>query len=245
MPPPPRRHAQTCTYFRHAECAGLLHRAVYCWVFAPDGRLLVQRRSPHKKIGAGQLDLSVAEHLQPGEDYRRGAARGLAEELGIQVADSELRGPLAPTHRRELHQGSFHDVELVQSFRWPCMKGWCCWEGREALWCTSSAGLATSEGGCTSAHAWMLRSLREPSPPPVLARRLDGFKGSVSVDECEVAEAKWVSVSELRLHAEQHPEQYTPWFLEEIQALEWFGASVGSQQPAAGLQDGPQPGGVG
>jgi ADP-ribose pyrophosphatase YjhB (NUDIX family) len=94
---------------------------VYCWVFAPDGSLLVQRRSPHKKIGARQLDLSVAEHLQPGEGFRQGAVRGLAEELGIRVAETELRGPLAPTHRRELHQGDFHDVELVQSFRW-C---WC------------------------------------------------------------------------------------------------------------------------
>lgn len=42
---------------------------MYVWVFRPDGALLVQRRSPHKKIGASQLDLSVAEHLQPGESY--------------------------------------------------------------------------------------------------------------------------------------------------------------------------------
>ena len=56
--------------------AGLLHRAVYVWVFRPDGALLVQRRSPAKRIGPSQLDLSVAEHLQPGEGYLQvGAAR--------------------------------------------------------------------------------------------------------------------------------------------------------------------------
>lgn len=44
--------------------------------------------------------------------------RGLNEELGICVAPEAVEGPLAPTHRRELHQGDFHDVELVQSFRW-------------------------------------------------------------------------------------------------------------------------------
>ncbi|KIZ01518.1 hypothetical protein MNEG_6439, partial [Monoraphidium neglectum] len=42
---------------------GLLHRAVYVWVFDQAGRLLLQRRSWDKKIGPGQWDLSAAEHL--------------------------------------------------------------------------------------------------------------------------------------------------------------------------------------
>lgn len=48
----------------------------------------------------------------------QGAVRGLAEELGIAAEAAQLAGPLAPTHRRELHVGAFHDVELVQSYRW-------------------------------------------------------------------------------------------------------------------------------
>ncbi|GAB4817509.1 hypothetical protein N2152v2_004555 [Parachlorella kessleri] len=96
---------------------GLLHRACYVWVFNPAGELLLQKRSPLKKIGPSQWDLSVAEHLQPGETYRQGAVRGLQEELGVSVSEAALEGPLAPTHKRELHQGDFHDVELVQSFR--------------------------------------------------------------------------------------------------------------------------------
>lgn len=50
---------------------------MYCWVFRPDGALLVQRRSPVKKMGPGQLDLSVAEHLQPGESYLQVGQGGL------------------------------------------------------------------------------------------------------------------------------------------------------------------------
>jgi isopentenyldiphosphate isomerase len=50
---------------------GLLHRAVYCWVFNARGEVLLQRRSPQKKIGAGLWDLSLAEHLQPGETYEQ------------------------------------------------------------------------------------------------------------------------------------------------------------------------------
>ena len=95
---------------------GLLHRAVYAWVFNPEGQVLIQRRSPLKKIGANQWDLSLAEHLQPGESYVQAAARGLGEELGIFAEPAELEGPLLPTHRRELREGEFHDVEMVQSF---------------------------------------------------------------------------------------------------------------------------------
>lgn len=96
---------------------GLLHRAVYAWVFNPSGELLIQQRSPLKKIGANQWDLSAAEHLQPGEDYTSAVVRGLSEELGIQIETVEMAGPLQPTHKRELHQGEFHDVELVRSYR--------------------------------------------------------------------------------------------------------------------------------
>eukprot|EP00889_Picochlorum_renovo_P006922 jgi/Picre1/33952/NNA_001430.t1 len=101
---------------------GLLHRAVYCWVYDTQGRLLLQKRSPLKKIGPNQWDLSLAEHLQPGESYREAVVRGLKEELGISLQDASnsgavLVGPIAQTHKRELHEGGFHDVELVQSFR--------------------------------------------------------------------------------------------------------------------------------
>jgi isopentenyl-diphosphate Delta-isomerase len=103
--------------------SGLLHRAVYAWVFNPAGELLIQRRSPLKKIGANQWDLSVAEHLQPTEDYLTAVVRGLGEELGIQTEVVEVAGPLQPTHKRELHQGEFHDVELVRSYKLDRWKG--------------------------------------------------------------------------------------------------------------------------
>jgi uncharacterized membrane protein YgcG len=55
---------------------GLLHRAVYVWVFDRAGRLLLQRRSWEKKIGPGQWDLSTAEHLSIGEAVGPGALAG-------------------------------------------------------------------------------------------------------------------------------------------------------------------------
>ena len=120
---------------RQVHKDGLLHRAVYCFVFNQNGDLLVQRRSfkyasrclnsKHlnvcclvgtlalfdpflknlkqlcsKKIGPGLWDISVAEHLNPGETFDSAALRGLQEELGIHARAVE--GPLAATHRRSL-----------------------------------------------------------------------------------------------------------------------------------------------
>lgn len=71
---------------------GLLHRAVYCFLFDTAGRLLIQRRSDAKKVGPGQWDLSCAEHLQPGESFRDAAARGLEEELGVRGVELTVGG---------------------------------------------------------------------------------------------------------------------------------------------------------
>ena len=106
----------------HAK--GLLHRAVYVWVFNSSRHLLIQQRSPLKSIGPNLWDLSVAEHLTQGETYLQAAIRGLSEELGIKHIspdDALLIGPLGPPRRQELHHQvggdkEFHDVELVQSY---------------------------------------------------------------------------------------------------------------------------------
>jgi hypothetical protein len=69
---------------------GLLHRAVYVWVFDGAGRLLIQRRAWEKKIGPGQWDLSAAEHLSIGE-------AGLA--LGFMGLGYRLAGRLVSVRR--------------------------------------------------------------------------------------------------------------------------------------------------
>ena len=99
---------------------GIWHRAVYCFVFSSDGRLLLQRRSEAKKIGAGQWDLSAAEHLSPGETFKQGVARGLQEELGIDVPVlAAIHGPVAPMHKRQLilPEIGVLDFEFVESYR--------------------------------------------------------------------------------------------------------------------------------
>jgi isopentenyl-diphosphate delta-isomerase len=94
---------------------GLWHRAVNVFLFRSDGRLVVQRRAAAKDVCPGAWDLSVAEHLQPGEDYRDAALRGLAEELSI--VDVELH-PIGGLLRAQLEQPrqGIRDYELQCCF---------------------------------------------------------------------------------------------------------------------------------
>jgi isopentenyldiphosphate isomerase len=68
---------------RHVHAAGLWHRSVHVLLFDPDGALYIQQRAPTKDVYPGRWDLTVGEHLEPGEAYLDGALRGLREELGV------------------------------------------------------------------------------------------------------------------------------------------------------------------
>ncbi len=94
---------------------GLWHRAVHVWLFRSDGHVYVQRRAPDKDVSPDCLDVSVGEHLQPGEDFPAAAHRGLAEELGVTgVTPVAIGGERRVTqHRPEL---GIHDREIQQAF---------------------------------------------------------------------------------------------------------------------------------
>lgn len=95
---------------------GLWHRAVNVLLFRSDGRLLLQRRHPDKDVWPGAWDVSVAEHLEPGEGYEAGAARGLREELGIEGVELEPLGGVCE-QRLEVAEAGVKDYELQQTFR--------------------------------------------------------------------------------------------------------------------------------
>ena len=62
---------------------GLQHRGIHVFLFTPEGRLLIQRRSKDRGTSPSLLDCSVSEHVQTGEDYLTGGLRGMREELGL------------------------------------------------------------------------------------------------------------------------------------------------------------------
>lgn len=98
----------------HAQ--GLWHRSAHVFLFTPGGELYVQRRAMDKDLFPDRWDLSVGEHLKPGESYLDGAQRGLAEELGVTGILLEALGSI---HRSEyrLPELAVVDRELQQAFR--------------------------------------------------------------------------------------------------------------------------------
>ena len=95
---------------------GLWHRASNVLLFDSADRLYLQRRAASKDVWPNAWDVSVGEHLQPGETFEQAAHRGLAEELAI--ADVELT-PLGPVVRGcvEIPEHGIKDCEFQQSFR--------------------------------------------------------------------------------------------------------------------------------
>ncbi len=68
----------------------LRHRTAHVVVMASDGRVLLQKRSPHKDIQPGKWDSAVGGHLQPGEDFHAAALREMAEEIGVNAEAGQL-----------------------------------------------------------------------------------------------------------------------------------------------------------
>jgi len=68
---------------------GHWHRIVRIMVEDAQGRLLLQKRAPHKQPYPDRWDNSAAGHVDQNETYEAAARRELAEELGIERAELE------------------------------------------------------------------------------------------------------------------------------------------------------------
>ena len=95
---------------------GLWHRASNVFLFRSDGQLVTQRRHRSKDVFPGVWDLSVAEHLKPGEDFLAGAIRGLGEELGIESVKLEPVSDVIHA-KLEVAELGIKDYELQMCFR--------------------------------------------------------------------------------------------------------------------------------
>lgn len=95
---------------------GAWHRAVNVFLFNAAGELLIQQRAASKDVCPLKWDLSVAEHMQPGETYLAGALRGIQEELGL--ACEELLPLGEPTtHQLVLPDQNLRNCEFTQCYR--------------------------------------------------------------------------------------------------------------------------------
>lgn len=63
----------------------LIHRTVGAVVFDEKGRVLLQKRSNSKDMGAGLWGISCAGHVRKGQEYEEALHRELIEELGVDM----------------------------------------------------------------------------------------------------------------------------------------------------------------
>jgi len=63
---------------------GLWHRGAHVFLFTPDGKMLIQKRSANRASSPLLLDCSVSEHVQSGESFLQAAMRGMKEEMGVE-----------------------------------------------------------------------------------------------------------------------------------------------------------------
>ncbi|MBI4065060.1 mevalonate kinase [Candidatus Gottesmanbacteria bacterium] len=64
----------------------LVHRTVGVVVFNEEGKVLLQKRSSTKDMGAGLWGTSCAGHVRKGQEYEEALHRELVEELGVDMS---------------------------------------------------------------------------------------------------------------------------------------------------------------
>ena len=70
----------------YAHSEGVLHRSGMIFLKRSDGMILIQHRSPSKRIFPNRYDSSCAFHVIYGETYEQAAEREMLEEVGISAA---------------------------------------------------------------------------------------------------------------------------------------------------------------
>lgn len=94
------------------------HRSVHVWLFTPERRVLLQKRSLRKENNPGLWDVSAAGHISAGEDWVRAAIREVEEELGLRLGPDELRHVATFRESSVLNRGTyieneFHEIYVV------------------------------------------------------------------------------------------------------------------------------------
>jgi len=75
------------------ECheKGFWHRAVYAFIIDENLNVLLQKRSPNKKLWPNKWDVTIGGHVNAGEFGRQALIRECKEELGIEINDDDIK----------------------------------------------------------------------------------------------------------------------------------------------------------
>lgn len=110
-----RPTGESCTK-AEAHRKGHLHPTVHVWLFTKSGEVLIQQRGRTKDTFPLKWDVSVAGHVKSGETVENAAVRETAEEVGLEISESDLIpiGTHKAVHRHSetLIDAEFHHIFL-------------------------------------------------------------------------------------------------------------------------------------
>lgn len=92
------------------------HRAAHIWIVAPDGRILLQRRSLRKENNPGLWDVSAAGDVSAGESAVDAAVRETFEELGLRITANDLQFVTTLRESCVLNDNTYYDNEFHDLF---------------------------------------------------------------------------------------------------------------------------------
>jgi len=92
------------------------HRAAHIWIVAPDGRILLQRRSLRKENNPGLWDVSAAGHVSAGESAVDAAVRETFEELALRITANDLQFVTTLRESCVLNENTYYDNEFHDLF---------------------------------------------------------------------------------------------------------------------------------
>lgn len=110
-----------------------LHLAFSCYLFGPDGRLLLTTRARTKKTFPGLLTNSCCGHPAPGEDISATVPRRIRQELGLEITgltlvlpgfryratmDGVVENEMCPVFRARADREPVLDPSEVDSYEW-------------------------------------------------------------------------------------------------------------------------------
>ena len=70
---------------------GYYHNTAHIWLYTKQGNILLSQRSAEKLICPLMWDVSVAGHIDAGETTNQAAIRETQEEIGLTIAETELK----------------------------------------------------------------------------------------------------------------------------------------------------------
>lgn len=101
-----------------AHKQGLWHRSVHVWFINKKGELLLQLRSPKKKVWPNAWDISAAGHIDANQTSQEAATTEVKEEMGVDIGQDELQFLFRHKHfpqRGDFYENrEFNDIYLVE-----------------------------------------------------------------------------------------------------------------------------------